>query len=140
MSLLFYVHSFPVVVVMFFGNGNFFAKSRFFCQWVKIGRKVLIFEVSRLAGKVTVAKTRQSMPAGRLPAAIGRHSTSAGRVTMPKTEHSPVVGRLTTSVGRVTAFAGKLTLSILRVAMFVGKLPAGVGRVGLDAVRGRVWL
>jgi hypothetical protein len=110
--LLFNVHSFFVFEVVFFGNGNFFTKSRFSCQGVKIGRKVLIFEVFRLAGKVTVAKTRQSMPAGRVAMSIGTSPASAGKVTMAKTEQSTVVGKLTASAGRLTAFTGKLTLAV----------------------------
>jgi len=93
-----------------------------------------------------MGKTGQSMPAGRLAAATGRHSMSAGKVTMAKTEHSTVAGRPTTPAGRVTTFTGKVTtpsgqapLPVARVAIIVGRLPAfnteaatGVGKLTIS--------
>jgi hypothetical protein len=75
------------------------------------------------------------MPAGRLTAATGRHSTSAGKVAMAKTEQSMVVGRLTTPAGTVPVVEtgqpvpfGKPPMPILRVTTFVGRLTAFVGK------------
>jgi hypothetical protein len=94
-----------------------------------MGRKTLVFAVFRLAGKVTVAKTRQSMAVGRVAMSTGTPPASAGRVIMAKTEQSTVVGRLAMFAGRVTAFTGKPTLAVGRLAMFVGRLPAVVGKM-----------
>jgi hypothetical protein len=117
------------VVVVYCGDGKLFTKSAFWCQGVKNRPKTLIFEVFRLTGRLTVAKTRQSMPAGRVATSIGTPPAFAGKVTMPKTEQSTVIVRPAMSAGRVTAFAGKLTLAVGRVAMFAGTLPAFVGKI-----------
>ena len=106
-------------------SNNTFEKTKSFKKNAKNGISLIL----RLAGKVSVIKTRQSMPAGRLTAATGRHSMSAGKVTVAETRQPMAVGRLAAVAGKSPMPAGTPSVIKTEQPTAVGRLTAAVGKM-----------